>query len=261
MKHRWKRAVLALVLAALFCVSLTACEVQEETDTVGTDNSTYTCQYGKNENNQWVVTRTYKTTHVEEQLTTKNNAVCLYQEQVVANPNASNNETITQVSLQYAFDAEDYFATNSLGKLNDTKSRRYVIVTFDYSTTGAGDANYVTIKYETEGNGETPTGTIYQTSYTMTTVGTDKSITWDEGDTTVKSNTKPETTFGSYTAQSIINAALKVALGHDATDSIGDNLYKLSTNAKDSADTILKDTKAERYAQTTTGTTTNNNNS
>jgi hypothetical protein len=278
MRHRWKSAVLALLLAGLVCFSLTGCELEEEATDPSGDNttvsdyedsvSTKTVEEDSKKVSRWVVTRTYTEDYVADQLQkSKDLNYCL--EQVEVEALADTTDEIKKVSLLYALNANTYFdylveytsAENELKKKDDTADRRYVLVTFEYDRCSQHYESHgvepvkVTLQYGTEtSKTDTISKTICKTTCKMTNAedsdNGEKSISYVEDE----SDHALDATLSSYTAQQVMNAALRLALGQTTTTSknaktttFEDNLFDLADSAKEYADAALRATKASRY--------------
>jgi uncharacterized lipoprotein YehR (DUF1307 family) len=257
MKHRWKSAVLALLMAVLLCAALTGCELEEVANPYisisgnsGTDKWTT-----DSEGAYWTVTRTLKEEKVTKAL--KENNYCLYQVETVA---ATNNEDIIkQVSLLYVLEATNYWDVfdgladeeeNTLQKSADTAERRYVLVTFDYAQNGQENKpTKVTLRYEAAA-GKNATNVPCESVYTFNTrdINEAAELEYESGvkfGTEIKSGSDRTTT-------SILNAALKVVLADNIkTNTIADvqtRITKLASKALDSAEMILEETRTKRKA-------------
>jgi hypothetical protein len=262
MKHRWKSAVLALLLAGLLCVSLTACELEGDGETVnpfinisgisGTDN-----WVSDSAGEVWTVTRTRKEDDVKNAL--DSDGVYLYQIEVKA---ATKDEAVSSVSLQYVIKADSYWdkiaslgtealeAENTLEKKTDTDARRYVLITYEYDADGANyDTKKVTVRYGTELSKETPlSGVIYETVYSFYKDGADIKLKYESG---VKIDEK----FDSDTTRSpvtILNAALNLIRGKTTANSeaaVEASIKTLAGTAHTTGASLLSDTYTARGDQ------------
>jgi hypothetical protein len=263
MKYRWKNAVLALLLAGLMCVSLTACEVEDETPDDGTTPSVssdayYHIDVEGEPKGRWVVTRTWTEDYVASQLQTSQNInYCLEQAQVEAE--ADTTDEIKKVSLLYALDAGTYFdyleSYNGLTKKADTAERRYVLITFEYAlcndfASHGNEPEKVTIQYGPQASSTADLNVKPYTTVCEMDCDTNK-ITY------VKDESDHDLTdyISEYTTKQVMNAALRLIVGPapettenaTITTTFEDNLFDLADSAKDRADGILRATKADRY--------------
>jgi hypothetical protein len=276
MKHRWKRAALALLLAGLFCVLLTACELEEEEVTItswanlsgiASDTSASTSWETDSAGAYWTVERTRTDTYVDTYLNKHN--YCLYQIETVSR---RSDDEVQSVSLQYVLKSSVYWNVlgddvselgkeNSLEKLSDTTDRRYVVITYDYESSGEETwPTKVTLRYGTEtSKDQTPKGVIYETTYSLyDEVTKDKSVF----DYVSGVGLGTVTTYNdiSYSNTAFLNTALKIILDQaDTTNTVDvcqNYIRNLASNALSTATELLHNTRNARLASATAANST-----